>query len=318
MIITVTLNPALDKTAAVDVMQANALNRLGSVTTDAGGKGVNVSALVKNLGGATLATGFAGGHTGEELLSRISDRGIDHDFVRIKAATRTNLKVMAKDGRLTELNEPGPLVLGEEWEALEKKLLSFAAVKGTLFVLSGSLPRGLQDDTYKKLCIALQSAGAKVFVDADGEAFRLAMEAPPDFIKPNRYELLQYFGVEDKGERTGGYLLGLLRKLLGRGVKLAALSLGGAGALFASGEYAWRADALSVPIRSTVGAGDSMTGALAYGIDKGLPLEECLALSLAASAGAVTTAGTKAPEAPVVNALLKQVTLRPVDSAFFS
>jgi 1-phosphofructokinase len=138
------------------------------------------------------------------------------------------------------------------------------------------------------------------------------MEAPPDFIKPNRYELLRYFGVEDKGERTDGYLLGLLRKLLGRGVKLAALSLGGAGALFACGEYAWRGDALSVPIRSTVGAGDSMTGALAYGIDKGLPLKKCLALSLAASAGAVTTAGTKAPEAPVVKALLKLVTLHPV------
>jgi 1-phosphofructokinase len=311
MIVTVTLNPALDKTALVDVMRANALNRLREVTLDAGGKGVNVSAMARALGGATLAAGFAGGYTGEELLARIAERGIAHDFVRITAMTRINLKVMDAEGRLTELNEPGPVILSEEWEALEQKLSALAAA-GNIFVLSGSLPQGIPADTYKNLCVSLRSAGARVFVDADGEAFRRALEAPPDYIKPNRYELLQYFGEEDDGSPTEAHLLGLLRKLLDRGVSLAALSMGAEGALFACPDAAWRAEALPVPVRSTVGAGDCMVGALAYGIERGLPWEECLALSMAASAGAVTTAGTKAPEVSMVEELLKQVRLRRV------
>jgi 1-phosphofructokinase len=309
MILTVTLNPALDKTAAVDVMRPNALNRLRDITLDAGGKGVNVSAMVKALGGSTLAMGFAGGYAGDELLARIAERGIEHDFVRIKAMTRINLKVADSGGGLTELNEPGPVILAEEWEALEKKLAAKAAA-GNIFVLSGSLPRGIPADTYKRLCITLRSAGARVFVDADGEALRLALEAPPDYVKPNRYELLQYFGLEDDGKPTEACLAGLLRKLLDRGVSLAALSMGPQGALFASPEAFWRGEALPVSVRSTVGAGDSMAGALAYGIDKGLPTEQCLALAMAASGGAAATEGTKAPEAQTVENLLKQVKLR--------
>jgi 1-phosphofructokinase len=309
MIVTVTLNPALDKTASVDSMRPNALNRLRDVRIDAGGKGVNVSAMVKNLGGRTLATGFAGGSTGDELLARISERGIDHDFVRIGAMTRINLKVMDGEGRLTELNEPGPVILQEEWEQLERKLIGLAS-GGNLFVLSGSLPGGLPADTYQRLCITLGSAGAPVFVDADGEAFRLALEAPPGYIKPNRYELLQCFGREKDKAPSESLLLELCGNLLDRGVRLVALSLGAEGALFVSAEGCWRGEALPVPVRSTVGAGDSMVGALAYGLDRGLPLEECLALSMAASNGAVTTEGTRAPEAPVVEDLLKQVRLQ--------
>jgi 1-phosphofructokinase len=259
MILTVTLNTALDKTAVVDVLRTNALNRLRDITLDAGDKGVNVSAMVKALGGPTLAVGFAGGYAGDELLARIAERGIEHDFVRIKAMTRINLKVMAADGRLTELNEPGPVIRDEEWDALEKKLAARAGA-GNIFVLSGSLPQRIPVDIYKRLCITLRSAGARVFVDADGEALRRALEAPPDYIKPNRYELLQYFGEEDDGKHTEAYLGGLLKKLLDRGVSLAALSMGHEGALFASPEGFWRGEPLPVPVRSTVGAGDSMVG----------------------------------------------------------
>ncbi|MDR1956806.1 MAG: 1-phosphofructokinase [Treponema sp.] len=311
MIVTVTLNPALDKTAAVDVMRANGLNRLRDITVDAGGKGVNVSAMIQALGGSSVAAGFAGGATGEALLSRLAERGIPHDFVRIQEATRINLKVVAVDGQLTELNEPGPVIQPDEWERLEQKLRGLAAT-GTVFVLSGSLPSGLPADTYKRLTLTLRSAGAQVFVDADGAAFRSALEAPPDYIKPNRYELLQCFGLEHDAPSgiTEAGLIGLCRKLLERGVKLVALSLGAEGALFVSAEAAWRGEPLPVLVRSTVGAGDSMVGALAYGIAAGLPLEQSLALSMAASAAAVTTAGTNAPDRPAVETLLKQVLLR--------
>ena len=122
MIITVTLNPALDKTASVDVMRANALNRLQNVQLDAGGKGVNVSAIIRSLGGRSVAVGFAGGGAGEELLSRIAGKGLEADFVRIAGSSRTNLKIVDNSGRLTELNEPGPEITPEEWQEMEKKL----------------------------------------------------------------------------------------------------------------------------------------------------------------------------------------------------
>jgi 1-phosphofructokinase len=315
MIITVTLNPALDKTARVDAVRVNALNRLGDVTLDAGGKGVNVSAMIRSLGGESMAVGFSGGAAGEELQSLIAKKGLQSDFVRIAAVTRTNLKVVADDGGLTEFNEPGPEIRPGEWGELEQKLAGYGT-KGNIVVLSGSLPAGLGKDTYKKLSIMLRRAGAAVFLDADGEALKYALEAGqeevPDYIKPNRYELLQYFGIPDDEDVTETTLVDLCRTVLGKGITLIALSMGEAGALFVHEEGVWRAPAIPVPVRSTVGAGDSMTGALVYGFAQGLPKEPCFALAMAASAGACTTEGTNPPPRAWVDTLLTQTRIEKI------
>lgn len=313
MIITVTLNPALDKTARVDVMRANALNRLREVQVDAGGKGINVSAMIRALGGASVAVGFAGGGSGEELLSRIDGKGLKADFVRIAAVTRTNVKVVDNEGALTELNEPGPAIKPEEWREMENKLSRYG-VPGNIIALSGSLPAGLGADTYKCLCALLRRAGAAVFLDADGDALKHALESEPDsipdYIKPNRFELLHYFGILD-GERVSETrLVELCRSLIDKGVKLVALSLGGEGAIFASKNGVWRAAAVPVEARSTVGAGDSMVGALVYGFEHGLPEEQCFALAMAASAGACATAGTNPPDHALVDELLQKTRLK--------
>jgi 1-phosphofructokinase len=309
MIITVTLNPALDKTARVDVMRANALNRLRDVQVDAGGKGVNVSAMIHALGGESLALGFAGGGAGEELLSLIAKKRLKADFVRISAITRTNLKVVDKQGALTELNEPGPAIQAAEWREMESKLTGYGA-PGNAFALSGSLPAGLGTDTYKRLSTLLRRAGAAVFLDADGDALKQALQsapdAIPDYIKPNRFELLQYFGIPDDERVSEIRLAELCYSLVDKGVKLLALSLGAEGAIFASKRGIWRAPVVPVEVRSTVGAGDSMIGALVYGFEQGLPEEQCFALAMAASAGACATDGTKPPDRALVDKLLKQ------------
>jgi 1-phosphofructokinase len=312
MIVTVTMNPALDKTANVDVMKPNALNRLRNVQVDAGGKGVNVSAMISALGGKSVATGFAGGSTGEELLCRIAAKGISADFVHIAAVTRTNLKIVDNAGALTELNEPGPEISPAEWCEMENKLSGYA-VKGCIVVLSGSIPSGLGKDTYKKITAILRRSGAVVFLDADGEAFKLALESSPDeipnYIKPNRFELLQYFNIDDDGRIPEIKLAELCRVLLDKGVNLVALSMGGEGAIFANKDGIWRAAALPVQVRSTVGAGDSMIGALAYGFEQGLSTEQCFSLAMAASAGACTTEGTNPPPRTLVDKLLEQTRL---------
>lgn len=315
MIITVTLNPALDKTAMVDVMRPNALNRLENVVTDCGGKGVNVSAMIQALGGQSVAAGFAGGGSGEELLARITGKGLRHDFVKIRDSTRTNLKVVDRDGELTEFNEPGPEVSEEEWRALKEKLTAYAGKENT-FVLSGSLCRGLQTDTYRTLCGLLRSQGAAVFLDADGEALRSALEADaasvPDYIKPNRYEILKYFGVADDKQVTEDRLIDLSRTMLKKGIKLCALSMGDEGALFITNNGLWRSGPLNIRVQSSVGAGDSMVGALVYGFEDNLDAEQCFALAMAASAGACTTVGTNPPGRILVNELLTQVKLQQI------
>jgi 1-phosphofructokinase len=271
--------------------------------------------MICALGGESIAMGFAGGGSGKELLSLVAKKGLRSDFVQIAAVTRTNLKVIDNDGALTEFNEPGPHINGDEWGALEQKLAGLA-VKGNTVVLSGSLPAGLGKDTYKKLSAMLRQKGASVFLDADGDAFRLALEngpdAIPDYIKPNRFELLQYFGIADDHSIPDAKLAELCRSLLDKGIKLVALSMGADGAIFANKSGVWRSPALPAPVRSTVGAGDSMIGALAYGFANLLPDEQCFALAMAASAGACATEGTNPPDRAMVDKLLEQTQIKQI------
>lgn len=305
-ITTVTLNPALDKTATLAELQPGELNRLRNLVTDAGGKGINVSKMIGALGGDSLATGLVGGGSGDDIVRSLDAMGIRHDFVRIAAPTRTNLKVLDCGSRLTELNEPGPRVAAVELQALQAKLEA-AAEPDVLFVFSGSIPNGVGPEVYRDLITMVRSRGARAFLDADGPAFAAAVEARPYFIKPNRFELLQYFGVD--GVADAQEMVGLCRTLLGKGIDRIAVSMGEQGALFASAEGAFLCPGLRVKAHSSVGAGDSMVGAIAFGTARGLPWRDTAALAMASSAGAVTTIGTKPPARSLVDSLLPQVRL---------
>lgn len=308
VIVTVTMNPAIDKTARADNLRLHALNRLYDVRVNAGGKGINVAAMVSALGGEVLATGFAGGMEGDILSLELNKGRVPHDFIKIRGVpTRTNLKVVDSDGRLTELNEPGFHVSSDSYDLLVDKLRSYCG-KDTLFVLSGSLPPGLVPDTYRNLCDVLKASGASVFLDVDGEAFKLAMQSPPHYIKPNKYELLQFFQASEDTGLSG--LTDMCRELVQAGVRTVTLSLGPQGAICVTKTAAWYAPALNVDVQSPVGAGDCMVGALSYGLSRGLPLEQCFSLSMAASAGAVMTAGTAPPSAGLVQKLLGEVDMR--------
>lgn len=303
-IITVTLNPALDKTATVADLQPGELNRLQDLVSDAGGKGINVSKMIASLGGESVATGFVGGGSGDDIVRALDALGIGHDFVRTAAPTRTNLKVLDQGSRLTELNEPGPLVSDEEAQALRDKLEA-AAGPDVLFVFSGSVPRGVGPEIYCDLITMVRGLGARAFLDADGSAFAAAVPARPYFIKPNRFELLQYYGIAATVDTKE--ILALCRDLLAKGVERIAVSMGAEGALFASPDDAFLCPGLKVAAHSSVGAGDSMVGAIAFGTALGSPWRDTAALAMASSAGAVTTIGTKPPERGLVDSLLPQV-----------
>lgn len=309
MIITVTMNPAIDKTVDIGDFEHGGLNRIQRVVLDAGGKGINVSRTVKELGGTTIATGFLAGNSGAVIETMLESYGIRADFVHVCGETRTNMKVVEQNGTVTELNEPGPSVTLEQTEELIAKLEAYADAD-TLFVLAGSVPRGIDKDIYRVITEKVHAKGASVLVDADGELLVRALEAVPEMVKPNRAELEEYFHFAHTADRAELIQLGC--RLLDQGIGLAAVSMGPEGALFLGKERKYSAPGLTVKTHSTVGAGDAMAAALAYGWDQRWPLEKSASLGMAVSAGAVTTLGTKPSAREIVEELLKQVQLEEI------
>ncbi len=308
MIITVTMNPAIDKTVDVDALNIGGMNRVKSVIQDAGGKGINVSKTVHALGGETLATGFLGGDAGRMIKYSLSQLGINHDFVNIEGETRTNTKIIdnANNNKVTELNEPGPLISSEELEELCNKLEQYAS-PDNIFVFSGSIPNGVSPSIYGQLIRKLNKKHAKVCVDADGLLLAEAVKAKPLIVKPNHIEFKRYFGIDSEINDTT--LLDRGKMLIEDGTQIAVISCGSQGAYFINKDQIYYSPGIDIHTHSTVGAGDAMVAALAYGLDKNLSFEESCKLSIAASAGACTTIGTKPPTKELVEMLVNEVEL---------
>jgi len=305
------MNPAIDKTIEIEALLPGGLNRIQKVEYDAGGKGINVSKTIHELGGSSIAVGFLGGNAGKTIESVLNEWGINNDFIWVRGETRTNTKVYEKSGALTELNEPGPQISKEQQEELVKKLEGYANEE-TLFVLAGSIPNGVDKQIYSEIIPRVHAKGAKVLLDADGELFRNALKEKPDIIKPNRVELEEYFGFDYRVSMEE--LLEAARKLQAQGIETVAVSMGKSGAMMVREGYEVKCPALSVKAHSTVGAGDAMVAALAYAWENKLGNEETVRLCMAASAGAVTTIGTKPPTRALVDELLEQVVIEQISA----
>nr|WP_314464563.1 1-phosphofructokinase [uncultured Clostridium sp.] len=306
MIVTVTMNPAIDKTVDIGRFERGDLNRIKRVEIDAGGKGINVSKTIRELGGESIATGFVGGTSGTIIKQVLADLGLRTDFVDVKGETRTNLKVVEETGEVTELNEPGPEVSKEQLEDLLNRLEGYAN-PDTLFVLAGSIPAGIPTDIYRSITEQVHQKGAKVLLDADGTLFSESLKGKPDMLKPNRSELERYYQMDYRASEQE--LVSMGEKLLNHGASVAAISLGQMGAIFLTKEKRYRCPGIRVKAHSTVGAGDALVAAMAYSWDEKLPLETCIRLCMGASAGAVTSIGTKPPHRSLVDELARQVEL---------
>ncbi len=310
MIVTVTMNPAIDKTVEIGEFQYGGLNRIQKVEYDAGGKGINVSKTIQELGGVSIATGFLGGNTGKTIENVLKELKITNDFIWVDGETRTNTKVFDERGVLTELNEPGVKISQKHVEELLDKLENYAGEE-TLFVLSGSVPTGVDRGIYANIIDLVHKKGAKVLLDADGELFRQALEVKPDMIKPNHMELEEYAQLQFYASETE--LLEIAESILKKGVSTVAVSMGNSGALFVTREIKVKCPAVSVRAHSTVGAGDAMVAAMAYAWEHKLNEEQMIRLCMAVSAGAVTTVGTKPPTRELVESLSEKVVLEAVE-----
>lgn len=309
MVYTVTLNPAIDKTVVIPDFTAGNVNRIQSLRVDAGGKGINVSKCLDSLGVKSTAAVIVGGTVGQQLMGMLEQLGISCLCASVDEQTRTNLKIIdPAQGKNTDINEPGPTVPEKTLEEL-KHQLGTKIGQGDTVILSGSLPKGADTTLYRAWTQFFQSLGARVFLDADGDAMKAGIQAKPYLIKPNDEELSRLLG---KPMDTMENLLQAGRSLMETGIQEVVISLGSKGALFLSGEGNYLVQALSVPVKSTVGAGDSMVAAMAYGKEKDLPREQQIRLAVAMGAASVMCDGTQAPDKDLVWDMAKQVKIQEV------
>jgi len=196
MIITVTLNAAIDKSLAVPNFRLGRRHRTVEQRTTAGGKGVNIARTLKTLGQPVIATGFAGGATGTHIVEQLTEESILNDFVRIREESRTNTSVLdPTTGVQTEINERGPAVTAREVELFRDKLL-YLARGAAIVVFAGSLPRGVEPDLYASLVRDLERSDVTTVVDTDGQPLREAVRAEPDLVSPNVIEAEELVGHE--------------------------------------------------------------------------------------------------------------------------
>ncbi len=306
-IVTVSLNPAIDQTAAVPNFAAGTVNRVTEEQSDAGGKGVNVASFLADFGHAVAATGFLGADNGELFDRLFAAKRIEDRFVRLPGKTRVNVKIV--DGvrhQVTDINFPGLSAAPGDLAALTEAIDDLAG-RFDWFVVSGSVPAGLPVTVYAELVAMLKRRGRTVVLDASGEPFARAIAAAPDLIKPNLDELRELTGGRLETEAE---IVGAARDLLDAGIGLVAVSLGARGAIFVTKGGAVLAVPPEVAVRSTVGAGDAMVAGIVTARLRGLGLAECARLGTAFALGTLGEAGPLLPPPAAVEALAARVTVR--------
>ena len=284
-VVTVTLNPAIDQTVCIDGFQPGAVNRVGLVRHNAGGKGVNVASALADLQVPTLATGLLGRENAGPFEELFRAKGIEDRFVRLDGPTRVGIKIVdGPGGKVTEINYPG---LRPDPSSLEEvfSMLRAHAGPGTWFVLSGSLPSGVPAEIYGRMVLEIRERGGRVVLDTSGPPLRHALGKCPEIAKPNQEELEQLSG------RTLGSLAAVAHaaaELVAQGVGLVAVSMGSRGALFADRDGMLLAHPPKVELRSTVGAGDAMVAGLVFAQLRGLGLSGAARFATACGAHAIT------------------------------
>jgi 1-phosphofructokinase len=312
MIVTVTLNPSMDKTGNLTSFEHGGINHITDVIRDAAGNGIIASKTLKALDrDDAIATGFLGGTNGSRIELILESMGIQSDFVKIAGETRTNLKVVEDNGFVTEFNEPGPAVNASEIQAIKDKILGYAS-EDTVFVFSGSIPRECPTDIYADLITKVKEKGSKVVLDVHGDLMKTSLLAHPDIIKPNKKEIEDYYDMQFSVSEEGLIDMGK-RIIADHQVGIVAISRGPLGCLFITEDKIYRVAAPRVnETHSTVGAGAAMDAAFALGLQNNCTLEDTIKLAMAISVGSVTTQGTKAASKSVVDALQEQIVLEEI------
>jgi 1-phosphofructokinase family hexose kinase len=313
VILTVTLNAAIDRTVAVPNFRLGRRHRAVETRTVAGGKGINVARALSLLGRPVIAAGFAGGPTGTRVLEQLREESVLTDFTRIAGETRINLAVIdPTSGEQTEINERGPAVSPEEVETLFERI-GYLASGARICVLAGTLPPGAGDDLYARLVKDLRSHDVTVVLDAEGEAMRAGLRAGASIVTPNEREAEELVGQEfaDRGDLAHG-LSELVR--LGAGEAMITRP-DGCVAVVGEGSERRFVEAVTEPLEtvSTVGSGDAFLAGFVAARYEGRPPDECLAFGVACGAESTQHFGAGVVDPNQVKRIVPAVEVRDLE-----
>jgi 1-phosphofructokinase len=313
MIITVTLNAALDKTLDVPNFTPGRRHRTVDQKTMPGGKGVNIARAIKRLGQPVIATGLAGGATGNRILEALNDEAILNAFVRIREESRTNTAVLdPTSGLHTEINERGPAVSAQELELFREKLL-YLAQGASICVFAGSLPRGIDAAIYASLIRDVRRLGVVAIIDTDGEPLRQAVKAEPELISPNELEAEELVGHEFNGEEDRARAVAELARL-GPQEAIMTVSDGCLGYVLEAGApVLYRVTVAELEPQSSIGSGDAFLAGYVASRYAGRAPVDCLRYGVACGAESTQHVGAGIIEPPRVERLLDEVRVQAVE-----
>jgi 1-phosphofructokinase family hexose kinase len=306
MIITVTLNPALDKTLEVPNFTPGRRHRTVDQVTMPGGKGVNVARAIKRLGQPVIATGLAGGATGTRIVEALNGEAILNSFVRIREESRTNTAVLDPTTALqTEINERGPAVSPQELELFREKLL-YLAKGASMCVFAGSLPRGVDPDLYATLIRGVKKLGVTTVLDTEGEPLRFGIRADPDLVSPNELEAEELVGqefndVEDRAQAV------IEMTRLGAREAIMTVADGCYAHVLDDGPALFRVSVEEQEARSRIGSGDAFLAGYVAARYGGRPPVECLRYGVACGAESIQHFGAGVIDPQKVDRLLNEV-----------
>ncbi|MBE3597607.1 MAG: 1-phosphofructokinase family hexose kinase [Limnochordaceae bacterium] len=315
MIVTVTLNPSLDRTLRFVRVERGQLNRAEEVREDASGKGINVSLALRQLGQESLVVALVAGRIGQRVVDGLSQHGLECRFVWLEAGeTRVSTKVYEQEfGMLTELNEPGPPVTPDDLEAVRRVILQ-AVSPGDVVIFSGSIPPGCPPNYYAAVGRNLRERGVSVVIDTSGQALRESLTLPPQIAKPNRDELSQLVGVPLPDSETAAEAGRAVWEKLSSGrpgdSEALILTLGAEGAVFFTAQGMFRAIAPVETGGTTAGCGDALLAATVHGLQSGWSWETIARFATATAAATAAIVGTRFPARAEVERRLSGVEVR--------
>lgn len=301
MIYTVTLNPALDYIMHVEHFEKNRINKTSSELLLPGGKGINVSIVLHNLGMSSTALGFIAGFTGQEIRRKLQGLGVTDDFIELPDGhSRINMKICSHEE--TELNGMGPII--DEASLLKLYTQLDRLVTGDVLVLAGSIPASLPDNIYQDIMKRVEAKGVMTIVDARKDLLENVLELRPFLIKPNNFELAELFGLEELWDKQE--VLRYAKELQERGARNVLVSMAGAGAVLAAEDGStYESPAPDGTVFNSVGAGDSMVAGFLYGLLTTESFEQAFYTGLAC--GSASAFSEQLATKDAVDAILKHL-----------
>lgn len=300
MIYTVTFNPSIDYIMFADDFELNGLNRATETFKFAGGKGINVSRVLKTLNVPSTALGFAGGFPGQFIDDTLKKAGIQTDFIEIDEDTRINVKL--KTGDETEINAPGPNISQTQFENLLRQLKQTS--KKDIVVVAGSIPKSVPKNAYEQIAKIIKQTGARLVVDAEKDLVESVLKYNPLFIKPNKHELEVMFDTSINSDED---VIHYAQEIMKQGASSVIVSLGGEGAIYVDHKHSLKASVPHGQVVNTVGSGDSTVAGMIAGLEKGLTIEN--AFKQAVSAGTATAFNDDLASYKAIEDIKEQVTI---------